>query len=444
MGADQRQVGGAARVGAGNFLQLAQRRFGPTASQLGHRECGACARVLRILLAGFGKVFLGLFRVTVLQIHLAGQQVAGRVHHCGLQQRLQDGQRFRRLPATQVGLHQCAPRPCSLGCQPHSFGQMRLSLHQGVGRQFDFAHQLQAAHVLRGLLQQRLAKTQRQLQVLLLVGQQGVVVLDRQAVGGCLAQLFQLLGHGLKIALADQGIEQGDMGFDKRRLELDGPGVGCQPRLLLLLAEEQQIALEFPRLMRCWRGCDDRLGVGQGTVEVTLRRLVACLDQPRRRIGRVGLQCRTQCVPRLFGQALRGKRGGQCGLQVGLRRRLGQRRAGKLVSQLAVLALRQQRLGQWRQHTVFGEFVTQCLAQLGLRTNGVPLAQQRHAQQIPRLGQCHVGLQRVLELDHRRLGVVLGQKLFRRCHQLVRLLATAGAQQQNQQHRCQRGERARR
>ena len=72
----------------------------------------------------------------------------------------------------------------------------------------------------------------------------------------------------------------------------------------------------------------------------------------------------------------------------------------------------------------------QRLAQFGFASYRVSDAKQRQAQQIPRLGQIGIHLQRILDLNDGRLGIILGKVIARGCKHRIRPIPAACSQQQ--------------
>ena len=293
MGADQGQIGIQALVKPGNVLQLGQRLIRSSCREVGQRQSSAGTGVLGVLLGGLGEIRLGLLDVAVLQIDLTRRGEGRCVRRCK-QRRLQGGQGLFRLPRLQVRQDQQASRKNGAGRRLDRLVQISLGLQQRVGLQFDGPGQLQAHGVFGRALDHLLRQLAGQLEVLLLVRQQGCEIARLRAVGRSLLQQLELLGGFVKLAATQQAAQDGAVALHIIGLDIDRLSVSRECLGSLGLCVQQDIALELPCLVVARRGGENGVYRRQRRIELATRCQQACPHQERRRVGRIRRERRIQ------------------------------------------------------------------------------------------------------------------------------------------------------
>ena len=437
---DQRQVGGGGVVGRGQGLQLRHSGVVVALQQLADGQCGLGAFVVGVELRGLGKRRFRIVEVTGLQVRLRRQRVHGRRRVGALQQRLQRGQGLGRLRHLQVGQREHAARNVLVRRLLQRLGQVGLGLQEGLLLELHRAGQLQDARVVRRHAQQRLRHLAR---LVVLLREQGHVagkVGRLRVVGQHLLQGQHLLTRALQVLFAQQQRDQGAVRRHEVGLDGDGLFVGLDGLVGIPFAVVQQVALQLPGVVVLRGAADLLVHRRQGAVQVAGVGLQPGLEDLGRAVIGHGLQRCCHGRLRLIAPPHGAVGHRQRGFQVGIGQRVGQAGLAELLGQLLVLAFDEHGPRQLRHDGGLGVAQVQRLAQLQRGRGRVAAGQHGLAQQETGLGVVGIGLQHVLDLDDRGLGVVLGEQLLGRSEQLVGAVAATGHQGGSGQGQKDRGE----
>ena len=254
-------------------------------------------------------------------------------------------------------------------------------------------------------------------------------------VRGQLRQLGGLFFRRWQVALLQIARDQGHLALQETGPDFHGLLVRGDRLGKLIFRVTQQVALELPGVNGLGRLGQDLLDDLQGSVDVVPAGGKPCLQHPGRGVAGHSHEGALQHLLKTLLLALQAVGCRQRRQKIRPRCGVAQLDLGPLVDQLLALPLRQQRLRQFGQHHVLRVLEFHRLAQFRLCTHGVATLEQGHAQQIARLGQVRVLLQRILDLNDRRLAVVLGQIVLGRADQGVGAVAASDQQQGHQQRR---------
>ena len=271
---------------------------------------------------------------------------------------------------------------------------------------FDCAGQQQRRRVVRPGLDERVDQFTRTLKILLCIGEVSAQI-DRQRMLG--RELFQLIEsrHGLLgLAALQKQRDQRAVRGQEIRLDLDRLAV-CRRGLIAVATRSQKVALELPGFMIVSVGRQQLADQRHRTVHVALRREQASLRNHRGRKpgrGRQGTADRhlgRRAIPQT------GIRRTQRHRQICLLARRGKYRRTVFVHHLLELALHDQAARESGCQLICGVLQGLGLAQFDLRSHRVAAFEQGFAQQKAPLRQLRILLQRVLDLNDRRLGILL-------------------------------------
>ncbi|EXI73002.1 MAG: hypothetical protein AW07_02934 [Candidatus Accumulibacter sp. SK-11] len=285
---------------------------------------------------------------------------------------------------------------------------------------------MQTERVLRNDAQHQQDGVARSRIVLLLIRQHRRQIVRLRMIGGELLDRRQLLGGGIELVLRQLQPHDRRVRREVVRLHLDRLAVGRHRRGGIALGQ-QQVTLELPGFVQPRRVLQPAVEDRQRPGQIAAGGFQSRLADQRRRITRLRRQRRCIGCFRLLRLVLQ---------QIGLANRClqvspgfgrGERGAGQILDHLVALAHHQQRTGKQRGG-LFGRIVELLrLAQLDLGASRIAAREQRPGQQETGFGELLILLQGVLEVDHRRLVVVLLQRFLRLVQQIRRLLATTTA-----------------